>query len=70
MIIIGIALAGAMSVAGDIEYQFIKEIPVGGNTQWDYLKVDPEVHRLYLSHATKVEVINITGPARTTQAPT
>jgi DNA-binding beta-propeller fold protein YncE len=40
-------------------YHFIKDIPVGGSAQWDYLKVDPEAHRLYLSHGTKVEVIDL-----------
>jgi len=48
----------ANGLAAETPYHFIKEIPVGGSAQWDYLKVDPEAHRLYLSHATKVEVID------------
>jgi DNA-binding beta-propeller fold protein YncE len=58
-VVIGIALAGTISAAAETEYRFIKEIPVGGNAQWDYLKVDSEAQRLYLSHATKVEVIDL-----------
>jgi DNA-binding beta-propeller fold protein YncE len=52
-------VAGAPSIAADSQYHFVKEIPVGGSAQWDYLKVDPDSHRLYLSHATKVEVIDL-----------
>src|SRR6185369_2604549 len=48
-----------LSLAADSPYHFIKEIPVPGKAQWDYLKVDPETHRLYLSHGTKVEVIDL-----------
>ena len=54
-----VILNGAAARAADTSYHFIKEIPVGGSAQWDYLKVDPEAHRLYLSHATKVEVIDL-----------
>ena len=55
---LGSALGAASLNAADGTYHFIKEIPVGGPAQWDYLKVDPDTHRLYLSHATKVEVID------------
>jgi len=41
----------------------VREIPVGGSAQWDYLTIDSEAHRLYLSHATKVEVIDLTSGA-------
>src|ERR1700730_10685466 len=39
-------------------YHFAKEIPVGGEGGWDYLSVDPAAHRLYVSHGTKVGVID------------
>jgi YVTN family beta-propeller protein len=39
-------------------YRFLKEIPVGGEGGWDYLSVDAVNHRLYVSHATKVVVID------------
>lgn len=58
LVIASIPLAGA-TFGADSQYHFIKEIPVGGSAQWDYLKVDPDSHRLYLSHATKVEVIDL-----------
>ena len=41
------------------QYQFLKDIPVGGEGGWDYLTVDSKGRRLYVSHATKVVVIDL-----------
>jgi hypothetical protein len=43
----------------DGPYHFIKEIPVGGDGGWDYLTVDSAGQRLYVSHGTKVVVIDL-----------
>jgi len=40
-------------------YHFLKEIPVGGEGGWDYLSVDAQGRRLYVSHATKVVVVDL-----------
>src|SRR5262245_33056734 len=40
-------------------YQVVKKIPVGGDSGWDYLTVDSAGRRLYVSHATKVVVIDV-----------
>jgi DNA-binding beta-propeller fold protein YncE len=40
------------------EYHLLKEIPVGGDGGWDYLSVDSAGQRLYVSHGTKVVVID------------
>ncbi len=40
-------------------YQFIREIPIGGEGGWDILTINSPAHRLYLSHATKVVVIDL-----------
>lgn len=40
-------------------YHLLKEIPVGGDGGWDYLTVDPDGQRLYVSHATKIVVIDL-----------
>jgi WD40 repeat protein len=45
--------------AADVSYKLLKEIPIGGEGGWDYLSVDQDARRLYVSHATKVEVIDI-----------
>ena len=43
----------------DGPYRFLKEIPVGGEGGWDYSSVDESGRRLYVSHGTKVVVIDI-----------
>jgi DNA-binding beta-propeller fold protein YncE len=43
----------------DEPYHFLKEIAIGGDGGWDYLSVEPAGRRLYVSHATKVVVIDI-----------
>lgn len=40
-------------------YRSVSEIPIGGDGGWDILTVDPTANRLYLSHATKVVVVDL-----------
>lgn len=47
------------SRGADNQYKLLKEIPVGGEGGWDYLAVDQYARRLYVSHTTKVVVIDI-----------
>jgi YVTN family beta-propeller protein len=54
-----LVLLSASAVRGAGEYKFIKEIPIGGEGGWDILTVDSDAHRLYLSHATKVIVVDL-----------
>jgi len=57
--LIGLVSFGAsMTTRGGELYHFIKEIPIGGDGGWDYLSIDPAGRRLYVSHATKVVVID------------
>jgi len=53
------SLATVSVRAADGPYHFLKEIPVGGDGGWDYLSVDEAARRLYVSHATKVVVIDM-----------
>ncbi len=39
-------------------YKLLTEIPIGGEGGWDILNVDAPAHRLYLSHANKVVVVD------------
>lgn len=57
------SLAVATVCRADGPYHFIKEIPVGGDGGWDYLSVDSAAQRLYVSHATKVVVIDLARDA-------
>ena len=40
-------------------YSVVKKIPIPGTGSWDYLTVDEAARRLYVSHGTQVEVIDI-----------
>lgn len=42
-------------------YHLAGEIKIGGEGGWDYLNLDSEARRLYVSHATKVVVVDIDG---------
>jgi DNA-binding beta-propeller fold protein YncE len=47
----------------DASYHLLKEIPIGTDGGWDYLSVDPAAQRLYVSHGTKVVVIDLAKDA-------
>ena len=57
-----LTLSGALTLqnamAGDA-YKFLNEIPIGGEGGWDILTVDSTAKRLYVSHATKVVVVDL-----------
>ena len=59
--ITGILLLALAASAGAAEgpYKLLKEIPVGGAGGWDYLSVDSAARRLYVSHATKAVVLDL-----------
>ena len=40
-------------------YRLLSTISIGGEGGWDYLKVDPAGERLYVSHGTRVEVVDL-----------
>lgn len=40
-------------------YHVVRHIPVGGTGGWDYLTVDDTLRRLFVSHSTEVDVINL-----------
>jgi DNA-binding beta-propeller fold protein YncE len=40
-------------------YRVLKRIPVGGDGGWDYLTMDPEARRLYISRANRVMVVDV-----------
>ena len=43
----------------DEAYHFVTEIPIGGEGGWDILTIDSVASRLYLSHVTKVVVVDL-----------
>jgi len=64
LVIIALAASAAFAVqAQDGPYRFVKEIKIGGEGGWDYLSVDSAAKRLYVSHATKAVVIDLSKDA-------
>src|SRR5882672_447775 len=53
-----IALCTAQAQSSE-PIKLIKKTVIGGEGGWDYLTVDSDNRRLYISHATKVEVLNV-----------
>src|SRR5882672_9436322 len=52
-----IALCTAQAQSSE-PIKLIKKTVIGGEGGWDYLTVDGDNRRLYVSHATQVEVLN------------
>jgi YVTN family beta-propeller protein len=42
------------------KYHLMERIPIGGEGGWDILSVDAKHRRLYISHSTRVDVVDIT----------
>jgi hypothetical protein len=47
-----------VAAAGSSGYQVIKTVSVPGDDGWDYLTVDSDARRVYISHGTHVVVMN------------
>ncbi len=58
-IAIFLATCGSALAVDDGVYKFLREIPIGGEGGWDILTIDSPAHRLYLSNATRVVVIDL-----------
>jgi YVTN family beta-propeller protein len=54
-------LAASAQTAGG--YHVIKKIPIPGEGSWDYLTVDEAARRLYVSHGTQIEVLDVDSGA-------
>jgi len=51
------ALTSGLAVtAAEQPYHLVKTISIGGPGGWDYISIDPQARRLYVSHATKIIV--------------
>lgn len=56
-----IVLGASRSSNGN--YSVIKKIPIPGQGSWDYLTIDDAARRLYVSHGTQVEVLDVDSGA-------
>ena len=50
---------GYVMAQGDGGYHLLHQYKLGGDTGWDYLNMDADSRRLYITRATHVQVINI-----------
>jgi DNA-binding beta-propeller fold protein YncE len=58
-ILAGVCLLLAAASLADGGYSVIQRIPIAGQGSFDYLTVDEAGRRLYISHGTQVEVLDI-----------
>ena len=54
-----VLFAFLVTMASAADYQITKKIPIPGEGSWDYLAVDEAARRLYVSHGTQVEVLDV-----------
>jgi WD40 repeat protein len=50
---------GAMESRAASRYYFLQEIPIGGTAGSPSLTIDQDAHRLYITHSTKIEVVDL-----------
>ncbi|PYL09271.1 MAG: YVTN family beta-propeller domain-containing protein [Verrucomicrobia bacterium] len=58
-LLLGVIAFWEATVVAQESYKFLNEIPIGGEGGWDILTIDSAASRLYLSHATKVVVVDL-----------
>jgi hypothetical protein len=58
VIFIGAFLLAASAAPGASGYKVIKTVPISGEGGWDYVYVDSDARRVYVSHATQVVVLD------------
>jgi DNA-binding beta-propeller fold protein YncE len=51
--------AAALLTQGATDYKIQTRYPIAGSGGWDYITIDAPARRLYVSHATQVEVLNV-----------
>src|SRR5581483_958425 len=54
---------GGQSRARAADYHLLKKIAIGGPGGWDYLTADSDKRRLYVSHGTEVDVVDLDSGA-------
>jgi hypothetical protein len=54
-VVCSLAVSTLLAAAG---YHVANKIAIGGDGGWDYVTVDPDARRVYVSHATEVDVLD------------
>ena len=58
MCFLAMAFAAAMTLQAETGYKVTGRYPIAGSGGWDYVTLDGEARRIYVSHATQVEVLD------------
>jgi YVTN family beta-propeller protein len=58
-VILCVLMAFTLHAQNDSQYVFEKKINLSGDGKWDYMKMDGEMERLYVSHGDRVHVIDL-----------
>lgn len=66
LVLLLLSVIGQPSFSSD-DYHVVKKIPIPGTGSWDYLTLDATARRLYVSHGTRVEVLDVDSGARVGQ---
>jgi len=56
-----VTILAAASAVGQQPYQILEHWKIGGTGGWDYLVADPSAHLIYVTHNSRVEVIDTNG---------
>lgn len=59
LLVAGFPLAGSAATAGSSGYHILKTIPVGGTEGWDYVTVDSDARRVYISRGNHIDVVDV-----------
>lgn len=57
--LLGLGTSAASAQTATAPYHLLATIPVGGEGGWDFLATDPAGERLYVTHGTQLEVIDL-----------
>lgn len=58
LLILSFSLLFAVKAQQKPSFHLLRSIRVGGASSWDYITVDPDNHRIYVSNGTRVVVLN------------
>ncbi len=58
--IIGLVFLAVLHAAHGQNYKLLESIPLGGEGGWDYLSIDADARKLYVTHASKIVVVDLT----------
>ena len=56
---VGLALLALLQAAYGQNYKLLKSIPVSGEGGWDYLAIDANARKLYVTHASKIVIVDL-----------